>query len=142
MYGTGRLGYGRRTQLDTGRCPPKDWERLLIQDVALPLITNASGRRMPSGGLIVLYVQVGGLLKRIRFYVTPGLEVPYIFGCGFINLHVKTIHPKERRVELTEGGSVAISNGLDAWRRGHFGTAANTVHKGLHCASIRDTSTL
>jgi RNase H-like domain found in reverse transcriptase/Reverse transcriptase (RNA-dependent DNA polymerase)/Integrase zinc binding domain/Chromo (CHRromatin Organisation MOdifier) domain/Integrase core domain len=111
-----------RAVLDTGAGPnliredvlPKDWERLLIQDVALPRITNASGKRMPARGVIVLYVQVGGLLKRVRFFVTPGLAVPCILGCGFINLHVKTIHPKERRVELTEGGSVAISNGLDA----------------------------
>jgi hypothetical protein len=108
--------------LDTGAGPslirkdvlPKDLERLLIQYVALPRITNASGMQMPARGLIVLYVKVGGLLKRVRFYVMPGLAVPCILGCGFINLHVKTIHPKERRVELIEGGSVAISNGLDA----------------------------
>jgi hypothetical protein len=111
-----------RAVLDTGAGPnlirevvlPKDLERLLIQDFILSRITNASGRRMAARGVVVLYVQAGGFLKRVRFYVTPGLAVPCIMEYCFINLHVKTIHPKERRVELTEGGSVAISNGLDA----------------------------
>jgi hypothetical protein len=31
---------------------------------------------------------------------------------NFINLHVRSIHPKERRVDLHEGGSVAILSGL------------------------------
>jgi Retroviral aspartyl protease len=95
-----------RAVLDTGAGPnlvredvlPKGWERLLVPDVALPRITNASGRRMSARGVIVLFVQVGGLLTRVRFYVTPGLAVPCILGCGFINLYVKTIHPRERRV--------------------------------------------
>jgi hypothetical protein len=46
--------------------------------------------------------------------VTPGLVVPCILGCNFINLHVRIIHPKERRVELNDGGSVAISSGVSA----------------------------
>jgi hypothetical protein len=77
-----------RAVLDTGAGPnlvredvlPKGWERLLVPDVALPRITNASGRRMSARGVIVLFVQVGGLLKRVRFYVTPGLAVPCILG--------------------------------------------------------------
>jgi hypothetical protein len=35
-------------------------------------------------------------------------------GCNFINLHVRSIHPKERKVDLNEGGSVAIASGIDA----------------------------
>jgi hypothetical protein len=50
----------------------------------------------------------------VRFYVTPGLGIPCILGCTFINLYVKRIHPKERRVDLNEGGSVAISSGVSA----------------------------
>jgi hypothetical protein len=59
---------------------PKGWERFLVPDVALPCITNASGRRMSAIGVIFLFVQVGGLLKIVRFYVTPGLEVPLSWG--------------------------------------------------------------
>jgi hypothetical protein len=50
---------------------PTGWEKMLLPNVTLPRITNASGRRMPSRGVIILHVQVGDLLKRVRFYVTP-----------------------------------------------------------------------
>jgi hypothetical protein len=87
---------------------------------------------MSARGVIVLFAQVGGLVKRVRFYVTPGLAVPVILGCGYINLCVKTIHPRERRVELTEGGSVAISNGPDA-----CGAAAVSVRQPTPSTKVR-----
>jgi hypothetical protein len=82
--------------LDTGAVPnlvrdgilPKGWEPFLIQNQPLPRINNASGKRMPVRGLITLYVQVGDLVTRVRFYVVPGLGTPCILGCNFINLHV------------------------------------------------------
>lgn len=106
-----------RAVFDTGAGPnlvrddllPRGWESLLIPGQPLPRITNASGKRMPVKGVIVLYLQVGDLRTRVRFYVVPGLGVPCILGCNFIDLHVRSIHPKERRVELREGGPVAIS---------------------------------
>jgi hypothetical protein len=93
---------------------PKGWERFLIPNQPLPRINNASGKRMPVLGVITLYVQVGDLVTRVRFSVVPGLGTPCILGCNFINLHVRSIHPKERRVDLNEGGSVAITSGIDA----------------------------
>ena len=106
-----------RAVFDTGAGPnlvrddllPRGWESLLVPDQPLPRITNASGKRMPVKGVIVLYIQVGGLRTRVRFYVVPGLGVPCILGCNFIDIHVRSIHPKERRVELREGGPIAIS---------------------------------
>jgi hypothetical protein len=107
---------------DTGAGPnlvregilPKGWERFLIPNQPLPRINDASGKRMPVRGVITLYVQVGDLVTRVRFYVVPGLGTHCILGCNFINLHVRSIHPKERRVDLNEGGSVAITSGIDA----------------------------
>jgi hypothetical protein len=107
---------------DTGAGPnlvregilPKGWERFLIPNRPLPRINNASGKRVPVRGVITLYVQVGDLVTRVRFYVVPGLGTPCILGCNFINLHVRSIHPKEHRVDLSEGGSVAIASGIDA----------------------------
>jgi hypothetical protein len=49
---------------------------------------------------------------RVRFYVTPGLAVPCILGCNFINLHVKAILPKDQKVILQEGGREAIAPGI------------------------------
>ena len=106
-----------RAVFDTGAGPnivrddilPKGWERILIPSQPLPRITNASGKRMPVRGVVLLHLQVGDLRTRVRFYVVPGLGVPCILGCNFIDIHVRSIHPKERRVDLREGGSVAIS---------------------------------
>jgi hypothetical protein len=57
----------------------------------------------------LLHLQVGDLRTRVQFYVVPGLGVPCILGCNFIDLNVRSIHPKERRVDLRE--AVAISTG-------------------------------
>jgi hypothetical protein len=111
-----------RTVLDTGAgrnlvrddILPSGWDRLLIPNIPLPWITNASGKRMPVKWVITLFVQVGKLVRRVRSYVTPGLGVPCIIGCNFINLHVRSIHPRERRIDLREEGSVAISTGAGA----------------------------
>ena len=86
--------YPLRAVLDTGAginlvredVLPAGWEKMLLPNVVLPRITNASGRRMAARGVIILHLQVGYLLKRVRFYVTPGLGVPCILGCAFINL--------------------------------------------------------
>jgi hypothetical protein len=106
-----------RAIFDTGAGPnivradllPAGWEKLLVQNQPLPRITNASGKKMPVRGVIILYVQVGDLRTRVGFYVVPGLGIPCTLGCNFIDLHVQSIHPKEKRVDLREGGSVAIT---------------------------------
>jgi Retroviral aspartyl protease len=90
---------------------PKNWEVYRITGLPLPRITNASGRRISARGVVQLHVQVDGLVRRVRFYVTPGLAVPCILGCNLINLHVKAILPKEQKVLLQEECTVAISPG-------------------------------
>jgi hypothetical protein len=107
-----------RAVFDTGASPnivvddifPKGWERILILSQQLPRITNAIGKRMPVWVVVLLHLQVGDLRTRVRFYLVLGLGLPCILVCNFIDLHVRSIHPKERRVDLREGGSVAISN--------------------------------
>ena len=94
--------YPVRAVFDTGAGPnivrddilPKGWERILIPSQPLPRITNASGKRMPVRGVVLLHLQVGDLRTRVRFYVVPGLGVPCILGCNFIDIHVRSIHPK------------------------------------------------
>jgi hypothetical protein len=88
---------------------PKGWERIPSPSQPLPRITNASGKLMPIRGVVLLHLQVGDLRTLVRFYDVPGLGVPCILGCDFIDLHVRCIHSKERRVDLLEEGSVAIS---------------------------------
>jgi hypothetical protein len=109
-----------RAVLDTGAGPnliredllPRNWELVRIPGLFLPLFTNASGCRIPARGVVQLYVQIGDAIKQVRFYVTPGLAVPCILGCNFINLQVKAILPKEQKVILQEGGTVPIAPGI------------------------------
>jgi Retroviral aspartyl protease len=111
-----------RAVLDTGADPnlvredilPKDWERWRVPNITLPRITNASAKQILAKGAIVFYVQLGTTVHRVRFYVAPGLAVPCILGCKFINLHVKAILPKEKKVEPHDGASVAIANESDS----------------------------
>jgi Retroviral aspartyl protease len=103
-------------ELDTGAGPnlirkdllPKNWDVYRIPGLQFPRITNASGRRIAARGVVQLHVQVGGLVRRVCFYVTTCLAVPCILGCNFISLHAKAILPKEQKVLLQEGGTVAI----------------------------------
>jgi hypothetical protein len=55
---------------------------------------------------------MGDAIKRVRFNFTPGLAVPCILGCNFINLHVKDILPKDLKLILQEGGTVSIAPGI------------------------------
>jgi hypothetical protein len=111
-----------RAVLDTGAGPnpvredilPKDWERWRVPNIPLPRIANASGKQILSKGVLVLYVQLGTTVHRVRFYVAPGLAVPCILGCNFISLHFKAILPKEKKVDLHDGASVAIANESDS----------------------------
>jgi hypothetical protein len=94
---------------DTGAGPklvhegilPKGWERFLIPNQPLHRINNAGGKRMPVRGAITLYVQVGDLITRVRFYVVPGLGTPCILGCNFINLHVRSVPFRVRVINPT-----------------------------------------
>jgi hypothetical protein len=111
-----------RAVLDTGAGPylvredimPKDWERWRVPNIPLPRITKASSKKILAKGVIVLYVQLGTTVHRVRFYAAPGLTVPCILGCNFIYLHVKAILPKEKKVDLHDGASVAIDNESDS----------------------------
>jgi hypothetical protein len=99
---------------------PKDWERWQVPNIPLPRITNASGKQILARGVIVLYVQLGTTVHRVRFYVAPGLAVSFILGWNISNLHVKAILPKEQKVDLHDGASVAIANESDSAYRAPF----------------------
>jgi hypothetical protein len=59
---------------------PKYWERWRVSNIPLPRITNVSGKHILVKGVIVLYVQLGTTVHRVRFHVAPYLPVPYILG--------------------------------------------------------------
>jgi hypothetical protein len=106
-----------RDALDTGAGPnlvredilPRDWEWWRVPNLPLTRINNASGKHIIAKGFIDLHIQLGTTVHRVRFYAAPGLEVPCILGRNFINLHVKAILPKAKKVDLHDGASVAIA---------------------------------
>jgi hypothetical protein len=102
--------------LDTGAGPnlvredvlPEDWERHRLKTEPDYHVVSAGGNPMPQRGVVTLCVQLGSLKTRSNFIVVKNLTAGCILGCQFIDRHVHSILPKERRVRLTEGGSVAI----------------------------------
>jgi hypothetical protein len=71
-------------------------------------VIGANGRSLPQRGVVTLWVQLGRLRAQARFIVVKQLAAGCILGCHFIDRHVKSIHPKEKRVFLNDGTSVAI----------------------------------
>jgi hypothetical protein len=59
-------------------------------------------------GFIILYVQVGQLRLKTKFIVVEELAAECILGCQFINRHVQTILPKDRKVILSDGSVIFI----------------------------------
>ena len=103
--------------LDTGAGPnmvresflPKDWRRFLVKtDSPYPVIRDANNRQLKVEGVVVLFVDVGGVSFRVRFLVCKNLAVKAILGCAFIRRYVQGIFPQEDKVILRDGGSVAI----------------------------------
>jgi hypothetical protein len=71
-------------------------------------LQDASGKVTQNVGTIYLNIHVGQEQKRLRFLVMKNLAVPMILGCEFLDEHVKSIYPKEKRVELQSGQSLPL----------------------------------
>jgi hypothetical protein len=71
-------------------------------------VIGANGRSLPQRGVVTLCLQLARLRAQARFIVVKQLAAGSILGCQFINRHVKSIHPKEKRVFLNDGAPVAI----------------------------------
>jgi Retroviral aspartyl protease len=110
-----------RAILDTGAGPnlvreeilPTDWEKYRVAGAPTLQIVGAGGRRLKQSGAILLHVEICGLKTRMQFVVVPGLAAECILGCQFIDRHVKSILPKEKKVLLENGGVAAILQDSD-----------------------------
>jgi hypothetical protein len=102
--------------LDTGAGPnlvredvlSEDWLRYRVADDTTYQVIGANGRSLPQRGVVTLCVQLGRLRAQAQFIVVKKLASGCILGCQFIDRHVKSIHPKEKRVLLNDDMSVAI----------------------------------
>jgi Retroviral aspartyl protease len=115
-----------RAILDTGAGPnlvraeilPTDWEKYRVAGAPTLQIVGAGGRRLKQSGAILLHVEICGLKIRMQFVVVPGLAAECILGCQFIDRHVKSILPKEKKVLLENGGVAAILQDSDLLQQG------------------------
>jgi hypothetical protein len=102
--------------LDTGAGPnlvredvlPEDWLRYRLEGDPTYQVIGDGGRNIPQRGVVTLWVQLGRLGAQAPFIVVRSLAAGCILGCQFIDLHVKSILPKEKRVLLSNGTAVAI----------------------------------
>jgi hypothetical protein len=84
------------------------WERYRIADAPAYKIVGAGGRRLNQKGFVTLFVKLGILRTKARFFVVAGLAADCFLGCQFIDLHVKNILPREKRVTLMDDSLVSI----------------------------------
>jgi hypothetical protein len=87
---------------------PEDWLRYRVAGDTTYQVIGANGRSLPQRGVVTLWVQLGRLRAQARLIVVKQLAAGCILGCQFIDRQVKSIHPKEKRVFLNDGTSVAI----------------------------------
>jgi hypothetical protein len=95
-----------RAILDTGSGPnlvredllPEDWEQYRMNDEPRYNVVGAGGKRLRQKGVISLFVELGRLRVKARFLVIAELAAECILGCQFIDRHVQSILPKEKRI--------------------------------------------
>jgi hypothetical protein len=51
---------------------------------------------------------MGKEANRLRFLVMKELAVPLILGCEFLNEHVRSILPKDQKIELLSGETIPL----------------------------------
>jgi hypothetical protein len=102
--------------LDTGAGPnfvredvlPEELLRYRVAGDTTYQVIGANGRSLPQRVVVTLWVQLGRFRAQARFIVVKQLAAGCILGCQFIDRHVKSIYPKEKRVLLNDGTLVAI----------------------------------
>jgi hypothetical protein len=77
---------------------PEDWERYRMTEEPRCNILGEGGSRIRQKGVISLFVELGRLRLKARFLVIAELAVECILGCQFIDRHVQSTIPKEKRI--------------------------------------------
>jgi hypothetical protein len=76
-------------------------------------VLGAGGKRLRQEGVISLFVGLGLLRLKARFLVIAELAAKCILGCQFIDRHVQSILPKEKRIFLSNNSAVYILQDSD-----------------------------
>ena len=90
---------------------PPEWMRYVIRDASLPLLTSSNSNPIKLGAVVRLAVQLRNKTFRVPFFVADQLAVPVLLGTAFIDAHVRCIDIDAQKLDLRQGGSVAIVDG-------------------------------
>jgi hypothetical protein len=104
----GDTGHGAGPNIVREAFIPEDWQCRRLTGEPECRIVGADGRKVRQKGVIILHVQVGQLRLKTKFIVVEELAAECILGCQFINRHVQTILPKDRKVILSDGSVISI----------------------------------
>ena len=105
-----------RMVMDTGSGPsviherslPQNWEQFQVPTGKVPQLADANGNPLRIKGKIILSLQLGHKSFEEEFFVAPKLAVPLILGTGAMNTHVDAIRCRAQRIDIHDGGSIAI----------------------------------
>ena len=90
---------------------PPDWTRFVVRDAPLPRLAGANSNPLKPTAAVQLAVLLRNTTFRIPFVVADQLAVAALLGTAFIDAHVRSIDIDAHRLELRQGGSVAIVDG-------------------------------
>ena len=90
---------------------PPDWTRFVVRDAPLPRLASTNSNPLKLTAVVQLAVRLRNTTFRIPFVVADQLPVPVLLGTAFIDAHFRSIEIDAQRLELRQGGSVAIVDG-------------------------------
>ena len=90
---------------------PPDWARYVVRDAPLPRLAGANSNPLKLSAVVRLTVRLKNTTFRIPFVVAGQLAVPVFLGTALIDTHVRNVDVEAQRLELRQGGSVAIVDG-------------------------------
>ena len=90
---------------------PPDWTRYVIRDAPLPRLAGANSNPLKLSAVVRLAVRHCNTTFRILFVVADQFAVPVLLGTAFIDAHVRHIDIDAQKLDLCQGGSVAIVDG-------------------------------
>ena len=87
---------------------PLDWTRHTVRDAPLPWLAGANSNPLRLTAVVCLAVRIRNMTFGVPFVVVDQLAVPVLLGTAFIDSHVRSIDIDAQRLQLRNGGSVAI----------------------------------
>ena len=112
---------------------PPDWTRYVIRDAPLPRLAGANSNPLKLSAVVRLAIRLRNTTFRVPFVVVDQLAVPVLFGTAFIDAHARRIDIDAQKLDLRQGGSVAIVDG-----RGELSTPTRRQGRQTGRADVRE----